>query len=60
VRRRTLGLIQIAGGQSEVIALLQLGAMGGMSFSMADAEVLPDKGTIAIREVASIDLLGSV
>lgn len=50
----------VAGGQGEVVTLLQLGAMGGMAFPMADAEVLADKGTIATREVASIYLLGSV
>lgn len=44
----------------EAIALLQLRATGGMAFAMANAQVLADKGAIAIRKIASKDLFRGI
>ena len=40
-----------------VIFSLEMGATGGMSFSMSSTQVLPDKMAIATWEVTSIYLL---
>lgn len=46
--------------RGKAVALLELGAMRRVPLAMADAEILPHKGAIAVREVASVDLLGGV
>lgn len=43
----------IGGIGCERVALLQLRTAGGVSFAMADAEVLTNKGSVAVGEVAT-------
>lgn len=44
----------------KVIAFLQLGTSCGVSFPVADAEILTHKRPVAIGEITPVDLLGSV
>ena len=44
----------------KMIAFLELRALGGVTFTVSNAEVLSNEGAVAIREIASIYLLGSI
>lgn len=58
-RRWTYGG-DVASGLCKVVTFLELGAMGGMTISMADTQILADEGAVALGEVTAVDLLGGV
>lgn len=47
-------------GMGEVVALLKLGSVGCVTLTMTHTEILSNKGTIAIRKIASIYLFRGV
>lgn len=45
---------------AEMISFLELGTAGGVTFTMARAEVLSHEGSVAVGKVAAIDLFRGV
>lgn len=47
-------------GLRKMIAFLQLRAPSSMSLTVPDAQILPYKRPVAVREITAVDLFGGV
>lgn len=50
----------IYGSLRETVPLLQLRPLRRVSFTMAQAEVLSDKGSVAVGKITSVDLFWGI